>query len=118
MLAAWVFLPNARPPRRWSVALVVGWSALGLATSFAAQRHAGTLDCEFLSVGHGTAVVVRLPDGQTMLYDAGRLGSPSGAADAVAGYLWSRGITHLDAVVLSHADADHYNALPELARQF
>src|SRR5690606_29944679 len=32
--------------------------------------------------------------------------------------LWSRGITHLDAVVLSHADADHYNALPELLRRF
>ena len=34
------------------------------------------------------------------------------------GYLWSRGITHLDAVVISHADADHYNALPALLEQF
>ena len=32
--------------------------------------------------------------------------------------LWSKGITHLDAVVLSHADADHFNALPGLLDRF
>jgi competence protein ComEC len=63
-------------------------------------------------------VVVELPDGQVLLYDAGRLGSPAGAARVVAGYLWSRGITHLDAIVISHADADHYNAVPALVDQF
>jgi competence protein ComEC len=52
------------------------------------------------------------------LYDAGRLGAPTGASRAVAGYLWSRGITHLDAVVISHADADHYNGVPALLDQF
>ncbi len=36
----------------------------------------------------------------------------------MAGYLWSRGITHLDAIVISHADADHYNAVPALLDQF
>ena len=76
------------------------------------------LDCTFLSVGHGEAVVVELPGGRTLLYDAGRLGSPVAASRAVSGFLWSRGITHLDAVVLSHADLDHYNALPALVEQF
>jgi competence protein ComEC len=32
--------------------------------------------------------------------------------------LWSRGIRRLDAAIVSHADADHYNALPELAERF
>jgi competence protein ComEC len=36
----------------------------------------------------------------------------------VAAFLWSRGITHLDAIVLSHADVDHYNAVPELLEKF
>jgi competence protein ComEC len=53
-----------------------------------------------------------------LLYDAGRLGPPEMASRAIAGFLWSRGRTHLDAVVLSHADADHYNALPALVPQF
>jgi competence protein ComEC len=59
-----------------------------------------------------------LPSGQTLLYDAGRLGAPEGAARTIAAALWSKGITHLDAVVLSHSDADHYNALPELLERF
>ncbi len=59
-----------------------------------------------------------MPGGETLLYDAGRLGAPTGASRAVAGYLWSRGITHLDAIVISHADADHYNAVPALLDQF
>ena len=32
--------------------------------------------------------------------------------------LWSHGLRHLDAVVLSHADLDHYNALPGLLERF
>ena len=76
------------------------------------------MDCTFLSVGHGAAVVVELPGGRTMLYDAGRLGSPAYASRTVSNFLWSRGITYLDAVVISHADADHYNALPELLDRF
>src|SRR5208337_5029899 len=36
----------------------------------------------------------------------------------ISGYLWSRGRTHIDAVILSHADTDHYNALPELLERF
>ena len=32
--------------------------------------------------------------------------------------MWSRGITRLDAIVVSHTDADHYNALPFLIEEF
>ena len=53
-----------------------------------------------------------------MLYDAGRFGSPVMGTHSIAGFLWSRGITHLDAVILSHADVDHYNALPGLIERF
>jgi competence protein ComEC len=61
---------------------------------------------------------VELPDGKTLLYDVGRLGAPYGASRSVAGHLWSRGIHHVDAVVLSHADIDHFNGLPGLLEQF
>jgi competence protein ComEC len=116
-LACWALVPRLRPARRWGVALVVGWAAVGLLAALARPR-GEQLECTFLSVGHGTAVVVELPGGQTLLYDAGRLGSPAGAARIVSGFLWSRGITHLDAVVISHADLDHYNAVPALVEQF
>lgn len=110
-------LPRLRPPRRWCLALLAGWAAVGFAAS-AVRFDRPHLDCTVLSVGHGCAVVLELPSGQTMLYDAGALSSPRGTVQSIAGYLWSRGATHLDAVVLTHADADHYNALPELLARF
>ncbi len=117
-LACWLFIERLAPPLRWRVGLLGGWIAVGMSASLVWPRAADRLQCTILSVGHGAAVVVELPGGQTLLYDAGRLGSPASAARAVSGYLWSRGITHLDAVVVSHADADHYNALPALMNQF
>ena len=107
--------------------LQIGWkplaslAALWVAVGFAAAAMRGDEDrlhCTFLAMGHGTCVVLELPGGQTLLYDAGSLGSPEGASQTVAGYLWSRGITRIDAVVLSHADVDHYNAMPGLLERF
>lgn len=118
MLGLWLLAPGWRPPTRWCVAMLAGWVAVGFSLALLRPRDTDNLNCTFLSVGHGAAVVVELPGGQTLLYDAGRLGSPTRAGRAVSGFLWSRGITHLDAVVISHADADHYNALPALLEQF
>lgn len=113
----WSSLPQRRP--RWQIAFAaVGmWAALAVLGWGFARRSNNQLECAFLSVGHGCCVVLHLPDGGTMLYDAGKLGSPSGSAQIIAQYLWSRGVTRLDAVMISHADVDHFNALPQLAEQ-
>jgi competence protein ComEC len=112
-LAVWVAIPTVRTRPRWCLALLVGWMALGFTVSF--MRHdSNRLHCTFLSVGHGSAAVLELPSGKTVLYDAGQFGSPTRAARIITAFLWSRGITHIDAVVISHPDIDHYNALPEV----
>jgi competence protein ComEC len=113
-----VMAPRLRPPRRWCVGLLAGWMAVGFLPPLIRQAESDRFACTFLAMGHGSATVLELPGGQTMLYDAGRLGSPQGGARSVAAYLWSRGITRLDALVISHADADHYNAVPELLVRF
>lgn len=111
----------AHVPRRfdwkWQVATLALWIATVYGVA-AIGRNEDRLHCTFLAMGHGTCVVLELPGGQTMLYDAGSLGSPEGATRAVASFLWSRGITRIDAVVLSHADLDHYNAMPRLVERF
>ena len=120
VLLAW---PRLRPPRRWCGAALLAWLAVGQATSPAGLR-AGrvrtehNLHCTFVAVNHGAGVVVEFPGGQTLLYDAGTLGSPQPAVQSISAVLWSRGVRRLDAVVLSHADADHYNALPGLLKRF
>ncbi len=105
-------------PARWPVALASLWLLLGLLTSQIRSSTHEQLQCGFVSVGHGLAVLVQLPDGRTLLYDCGKMGSPNGGTQSVSSYLWSRGISHIDAIVLSHADTDHYNAVPELLQRF
>ncbi len=116
-MGAFAAFPRLRPPLRWRWALLGAWTAFGFIVPWWTADH-NRLRCTFLSVGHGEAVVLELPDGRTVLYDAGRLGAPTACCRSVSGYLWSRGLTHIDAVVLSHADTDHYNALPELLDRF
>ena len=77
-----------------------------------------SLRCTFLAVGHGTCVVIEMPDGRVLVYDAGRMGLPQTGGRLVSSYLWHRGIHHVDALVISHADADHYNAVPDLLERF
>ena len=101
----------------WQLAAVLLWVTVGLVVT-GLHRDNSELRCTFLSVGHGTCVVLELPAGETLLYDAGSLGSPERTAQTIATFLWSRGITRLDGVVLSHADIDHYNALPGLMERF
>jgi competence protein ComEC len=109
--------PAVRLRRRWCAVLLVAWIAVGL-TAACWPRERDRLDCTFLSMGHGCAVVLELPSGRTMLYDAGQFGSPSAGAGAISEFLWHRGIRRLDVVILSHPDLDHYNALPRLLDKF
>ena len=77
-----------------------------------------TPEADVLAVGHGLAIVIQTPGGRALLYDCGRLGDPSVGRRLVAPALWSRGITRIDEVILSHADQDHYNGLPDLLDRF
>jgi len=71
-----------------------------------------------LAVGHGTAAVVELPDGKTVLYDIGSRSNFDLTGRVVAPFLRSRGVQRLDAVFVSHPNIDHYNGLIDLCRFF
>jgi competence protein ComEC len=111
-------VPPLRPPWRWQLAAGLAWAAVGYAAVGAGRTRPGELQCTFLAVGHGTCAVIELPSGQTVLYDAGSLGSPEMAHQIASSYLWWRGINRIDAIVLSHADIDHYNGVPGLLERF
>ncbi len=119
LLLAALLIPRRRLPRRWTVALLAAWAAVGAVWPLAeANSRRGRLTCGFVAVGHGSCTVIELPDGRVLMGDAGAMGLPAAGVRAISAYLWSRGITHLDAVVLSHPDTDHYNALPGLLGRF
>ena len=70
------------------------------------------------AMGHGCGILVRSPTGRCLVYDAGRLGAPAAARRGMTALLWHEGVSRIDTLVISHADTDHFNAVPELLDRF
>jgi competence protein ComEC len=116
ILLAGAYLLNGR--RRLAILLVGLAVPIGATLLHSRQGPRPGLECWILSVGHGNCVVVRLPSGEALLMDAGRMGDASWGAQQVSRFLWSQGISRLDRIFVSHADADHYNLIPRLTQRF
>ena len=104
--------------------VVVGWAGVA-APRLSCLQHAGMggpqhagMRVVVAAMGHGCGIVVRSPTGRCLVYDAGRLGAPSAARRAMTGVLWHEGVSRIDTLVISHADTDHFNAVPELLERF
>jgi len=80
----------------------------------------GRLRLTVLDVGQGDGLVLRSPRGRVRLIDAGgSYDSRFDIGEAVVGpYLWSQGITRLDALLLTHAHPDHVGGVPSIVRGF
>jgi competence protein ComEC len=72
---------------------------------------------DVLAVGHGSAIVIQLPDGKVVCYDAGSKSSGNLAASTILPFLRSRGIGRIEALFISHPNLDHYNGALELCRK-
>ena len=74
----------------------------------------------FLDVGQGSSSLILFPDGKKVLIDGGGASSSrfNVGESIIAPYLWHRGITHLDAIVITHPDSDHCNGIPFLLNRF
>jgi competence protein ComEC len=73
-----------------------------------------------LDVGHGSSILLQLPHNKNILIDGGGSGNDSFniGERVIAPFLWNRKLDHLDAVVISHPHADHYNGLPFILTHF
>jgi competence protein ComEC len=73
------------------------------------------LDVVVLDVGHGQAILARLPEGTNLLFDSGSSTRSDVGTRVVGPFLRYNGIRSIDALVISHADIDHINGIPEVA---
>jgi len=109
----------ANRPRARVVALA-GLGLGGLVSGREAPPGDGRLHLTVLDVGRGDCLVLRSPQGNVAMVDAG--GSHSGRFDVgeavVAPFLWSYGIRNIGTVVISHAHSDHLGGIPFLLRAF
>lgn len=101
----------------WAWRALLLWCLFGLGLALQHSPRDG-LRYTVLSVGHGLASVIELPTGETILYDVGTFGDGRRAERTVEQYLWARNVNHLDGVVLSHADHDHFSGLFGLMDRF
>ena len=68
----------------------------------------------FLDVGQGDGILVRTASGETYLFDCGSSSRSKIGRYVLIPYLKYSGIRTIDAVFLSHPDADHINGAVEL----
>ncbi len=74
----------------------------------------------FLDVGQGSSTLLKFPSGFCVLIDGGGSSylSTMVGERVIAPYLWKNGISRIDAIIVTHPDADHYNGLPFIVEHF
>jgi competence protein ComEC len=109
-LVAWVALDAAvrlRERVRWTVAAGAACAAF-LALPVLAARPASGVEIHFLDVGQGDAVAIRTPGDRWVLIDAGPRAERYDAGERrVLPFLRAHRAGRLEALVLTHPDADH-----------
>ena len=86
----------------------------------------GRLELTAIDVGQAEALHVGLPDGSSLLVDAGGFPDYGGDSEStfdigeavISPYLWSRSIRRLRALALTHGDSDHISGAPAVLRNF
>lgn len=108
---------------RRMLAIPAHWIAIGLAGSFVAgvfwylpgRPSDDELHVRVISVGNGTATIIRLPNGRAILYDVGTMPPYELYRSTLRPALGAEGIRRLDAAIVSHPDLDHFSGLLDLA---
>ena len=110
VIVATLFLRPSRAVSLIRYGWIIGWVVITwMVVTTPASLDKGSLEATFVDVGHGTCVVLRFSENDVWLYDCGRLGNDTLSSRDIDVTLWSLGVTHLQGVFLSHADADHFN---------
>jgi competence protein ComEC len=117
LLAAWIWRERLGISRhRLAIAALAAAAAFLWTTG---RRPPENVRATFLAVGSGNANIVELPNGRTLLYDAGSALSYVRAGEGtIAPALWSRGIERLDAVFISHPHFDHFKDILPIVKWF
>ena len=68
----------------------------------------------FIDVGQGDSILINTADSQTILIDAG----PPLAAGSLVSYLHNRSVSVIDALIITHPDADHLGGAADVLMDF
>ncbi|GMU21482.1 MAG: competence protein ComEC [Phycisphaerae bacterium] len=113
LLAFWIAVPWLRVGRRYVVGISACWFLAGL-WAMGPRSADGQLRVHVLSVGDGTACVICLPDGRTLLYDLGSRPPYDIYRWTLSPVLASENVYGIDALIMSHPQLDHFSGVPDL----
>jgi competence protein ComEC len=88
--------------------------AISLFTIKFQRTHRSNLVLTCLDVGLGQAILIQPPGTANLLFDAGSLYKSNIGRRIIIPYLRAQAVSKLDAVILSHGEIDHINAIPEV----
>jgi beta-lactamase superfamily II metal-dependent hydrolase len=74
----------------------------------------GDVTVSFIDVGQGDSILIETPDSKHVLIDAGS----EGADSTIISFLQGRSVTTLDALIITHPDADHLGGADEVLGSF
>lgn len=120
LIAAFLF-PDLREYGKIFLIFLLIWFGIGIAVHQIDRWNTmrkNELEITLFSIGHGSAALFNFPDGRTIVHDCGSFSSPHHAGTVLAKNIWNRGKNHIDLVILTHPDSDHYNAFDLLAKYF
>ena len=103
----------------WAGALIImlGWFLIW-AFSTGMPRQQDGLTLTMLDVRQGASFAIQTPGGKTILYDCGTFGARDVGEQVVAPFLWKKGITQIDTLILSHSHLDHINGVQSILEKF
>lgn len=102
---AGIVLAGRRIPRRFLPVL------LGAALALLTVRPESSFRLTFLDVGQGDCVCIRTENGRNYLVDGGSSSKRDVGEYQILPFLKQQGIGYLDALFITHPDADHCNGL-------
>ena len=86
----------------------------GQAVSIPAPEKGRELQIQYLDAGQADATLIRLPNGQTMLIDAGG----NATADRLVEYIAKQGVKRIDFLIGTHPHEDHIGGLDKVIEAF